>query len=65
MSDDFEDEAMLFLMKAIIVSGLVYALMPNLVGAFSATQVLTPLSSKLYLDPETGNYWVYVPEEEK
>ena len=65
MSEEFEDEVMLFLMKAIIVSGLVYALMPNLVGAFSATQTITPLSSRLYLDPETGNYWVYVPEEEK
>ena len=65
MSDEFEDEAMLFLMKAIIVSGLVYALMPNLVGAFTANQSITPLSSRLYLDPETGNYWVYVPEEER
>jgi hypothetical protein len=65
MSEEFEDEAMLFLMKAIIVSGLVYAFMPNLVGAFTANQSITPLSSRLYLDPETGNYWVYVPEEEK
>ncbi len=65
MSEEFEDEAMLFLMKAIIVSGLVYALMPNLVGAFTANQAITPLSSRLYLDPETGNYWVFVPEEGK
>ena len=65
MSEDFEDESMLFLMKAIIVSSLVYALMPNLVQAFSANQTAAPLSSKLYLDPESGNYWVYVPEEEK
>ena len=65
MSDEFEDEVMLFLMKAIIVSGCVFALMPNLVGAFSVTQTIAPLSSRLYLDPETGNYWVYVPEEEK
>ena len=65
MSEEFEDEAMLFLMKAIIVSGLVYALMPNLVQAFSATQTIKPLSSRLYLDPETGNYWVFVPEEAK
>ncbi len=65
MSDEFEDEVMLFLMKAIIVSGCVFALMPNMVGAFSANQAITPLSSRLYLDPETGNYWVYVPEEEK
>ena len=65
MSDEFEDEAMLFLMKAIIVSGLVYALMPNLVGVFTANQSIAPLSSRLYLDPDTGNYWVYVPEEEK
>ena len=65
MSDEFEDEVMLFLMKAIIVSGCLFALMPNMVGAFSANQAITPLSSRLYLDPETGNYWVYVPEEEK
>jgi len=39
--------------------------MPNMVGAFSVNQAITPLSSRLYLDPETGNYWVYVPEEEK
>jgi hypothetical protein len=65
MSDEFEDEVMLFLMKAIVVSGCVFALMPTLVGAFSANQAITPLSSRLYLDPETGNYWVYVPEEEK
>ncbi len=65
MSEEFEDEVMLFLMKAIVVSGCVFALMPTLVGAFSTTQTITPLSSRLYLDPETGNYWVYVPEEEK
>ena len=65
MSDEFEDEVMLFLMKAIIVSGCLFALMPNMAGAFSANQAITPLSSRLYLDPETGNYWVYVPEEEK
>jgi len=65
MSEEFEDEVMLFLMKAIIVSGCLFALMPNMVGAFSVNQAITPLSSRLYLDPETGNYWVYVPEEEK
>ena len=65
MSEEFEDGAMLFLMKAIIVSGVVYALMPNLIQAFSANQAIAPLSSRLYLDPETGNYWVFVPEEEK
>ena len=65
MSEEFEDEVMLFLMKAIVVSGCAFALMPNMMGAFSATQTVTPLSSRLYLDPDTGNYWVYVPEEEK
>ena len=65
MSEENEDEVMLFLMKAIIVSGCVFALAPALVGAFSANQPVTPLSSRLYLDPDTGNYWVYVPEEEK
>jgi hypothetical protein len=65
MNEEFEDEVMLFLMEAIIVSGCVFALMPTLVGAFSANQTITPLSSRLYLDPETGNYWVYVPEEDK
>ena len=65
MSDEFEDEIMLFMMKAIIISGCVFALMPKMMGALSATQAVTPLSSRLYLDPDTGNYWVYVPEEEK
>jgi hypothetical protein len=65
MSEEFEDEVMLFLMKALIVSGCLFALMPNMVRAFSTAQTVTPLSDRLYLDPETGNYWVYVPEEEK
>jgi len=65
MSDEFEDEVMLFLMKAIVVSGCIFAVMPNMMRAFSATQTITPLSSRLYLDPDTGEYWVYVPEEEK
>jgi hypothetical protein len=65
MGEEFEDEVMVFLMKAIVVSGCVFALMPKLAGAFPVNQTMTPLSSRLYLDPDTGNYWVYVPEEEK
>ncbi len=65
MEDNFEDEALVFLMKAIVVSGCVFALLPSLAGAFSAGQVMAPLSGRLYLDPETGQYWVYVPEEDK
>ena len=65
MNDDFEDEVLGFLMKAIIVSGCAFALMPVLTGAFSAGQAINPLSGRLYLDPDTGQYWVYVPEEEK
>ena len=65
MGEEFEDEVMVFLMKAIVVSGCVFALMPKLAGAFLVNQTMTPLSSRLYLDPDTGNYWVYVPEEEK
>ncbi len=63
MSEEFEDEAMIFLMKAIVVSGCVFALLPSLVGAFSTNQTIAPLSGRLYIDPDTGNYWVYVPEE--
>ena len=64
MSEEFEDEMMLFLLKAIVVSGCVFALMPAIAGTFSASQSLAPLSGRLYLDPDTGKYWVYVPEEE-
>ena len=65
MNDDFEDEMLVFLMKAIIVSGCVFALMPAMAGAFSSGQMIAPLSGRLYLDPDTGQYWVYVPGEEK
>ena len=65
MSEEFEDEVMLFLMKAIVISGCVFALLPTLTRTFATSQVMTPLSGRLYLDPDTGNYWVYVPEEEK
>ena len=65
MGEEFEDDVMMFLMKAIVVSGCVFALLPTLTGAFSTSQAMTPLSGRLYLDPDTGNYWVYVPEEEK
>ncbi|KTB47832.1 hypothetical protein DEALK_06770 [Dehalogenimonas alkenigignens] len=65
MEDGFEDEMLAFMMKAIIVSGCVFALWPVLSKSFSASRAETPLSGRLYLDPDTGNYWVYVPEEEK
>ena len=34
MSEEFEDEVMLFLMKAIVVSGCVFALLPTLARGF-------------------------------
>ena len=65
MEEEFEDEVLIFMMKAIIVTGCIVALMPSLMSAFATGQVNTTLSNRLYLDPDTGNYWVYVPEEEK
>jgi hypothetical protein len=65
MGEEFEDDVMMFLMKAIVVSGCVFALMPALLRVFPVNQTVTPLSGRLYLDPDTGKYWVYVPEEEK
>ncbi len=65
MEEEFEDEVLVFLMKAIVVSGCVFALLPSLTGAFSTMQSAVPLSGRLYLDPDTGNYWVYVPGEEE
>jgi hypothetical protein len=64
MEEEFEDEVLSFMMKAIIVTGCVAALMPSLMNAFAVGQAITPLSNRLYLDPDTGNYWIYVPEEE-
>ncbi len=64
MEEEFEDEIMLFLLKAIVVSGCVFALVPTLMNGFSSSTNLAPLSGRLYLDPDSGNYWVYVPEEE-
>jgi hypothetical protein len=65
MSEEFEDEVLMFLMKAIVVSGCAVALLPGLAGAFTPYQAKSPASGRLYLDPETGNYWVYVPGEEE
>jgi len=65
MEEEFEDEVFTFMMKAIIVAGCIVALSPSLVSALSAGQVITPLSNRLYLDPDTGSYWVYVPKEEE
>ncbi|MDP4280421.1 MAG: hypothetical protein QQM50_07765 [Dehalococcoides mccartyi] len=64
MEEEFEDEVLTFMMKAIIVTGCIAAFMPSFVSAFTSRQVITPLSNRLYLDPDSGNYWVYVPEEE-
>ena len=64
MGEEFEDDVMMFLMKAIVVSGCAFALLPTLMKAFPVNQTMTPLSGRLYLDPDTGQYWVYVPEEE-
>ncbi len=64
MEDDFEDEVLSFMIKAVIVSGCVFALWPSLARTFSPIQAAAPLSGRLYLDPDSGNYWVYVPEEE-
>ena len=60
----FEDEVIAFMMKAIIVSACIAALMPSMVGALTATQTATPLYGRLYLDPDTGTYWVYIPQQE-
>ncbi len=65
MEEEFEDEVLTFMMKAIIVTGCLAALVPSLMSAFASTQAVTPLSNRLYLDPDTGNYWVYVPDEEE
>ncbi len=65
MEEEFEDEVLTFMMKAIIVTGCLAALVPSLMSAFVSRQAVTPLSNRLYLDPDTGNYWVYVPDEEE
>ena len=65
MEEEFEDEVLTFMMKAIIVTGCLAALVPSLMRVFAARQTVSPLSNRLYLDPDTGNYWVYVPEEEE
>ncbi len=54
VNDDFEDEVLGFLMKAIIVSGYVFALMPVVAGTMTNMQASVPLSGRLYLDPDTG-----------
>ncbi|QYY58456.1 hypothetical protein [Dehalococcoides mccartyi] len=64
MEEEFEDEVLTFMMKAIIVTSCIAAFTPSFVNAFTSRQAITPLSNRLYLDPDNGNYWVYVPEEE-
>ncbi len=65
MEEEFEDEVLTFMMKAIIVTGCLAVLIPSMARIFANRQGATPLSNRLYLDPDTGNYWVYVPEEEE
>ena len=60
--DKFEDEVLTFMIKAIIVSGCIFALLPPLVNTFTTAGATMPLSGRLYFDPDTGRYWVYVPE---
>jgi len=64
MEETFEDEVLTFLMKAVIVSGFIYALAPPLMGAVFGPQGAVPLSGRLYFDPDTGTYWVYIPQQE-
>ena len=63
MGEEFEDEVLIFMMKAIIVTGCLAALVPSFMSAFAAGKTISPLSNRLYLDPDTGNYWVYVPAQ--
>ena len=58
----FEDEVLMFMIKAIVVSGCIVALVPFFTRAFTATEMTVPLSGRLYFDPDTGRYWVYIPE---
>ena len=62
MEEAFEDEVFGFMMKAIVVTGCIVALIPFLTRAFTATEMTVPLSGRLYLDPDMGRYWVYIPE---
>ena len=66
MDDDFIDEIMGFMVKAVIVSGCVLAMIPTAAGTFSSLGVWPQMAApgRLYLDPQSGTYWVYVPEEE-
>jgi len=60
--ETFEDDVLTFMMKAIVVSGCIFALVPFLTRAFTAAEMTIPLSGRLYFDPDTGRYWVYIPE---
>ena len=66
MDDDFIDDMLGFMVKAVIVSGCVLALIPTTAGTFSGLGVWPQMAApgRLYLDPQSGSYWVYVPEEE-
>ena len=66
MDEDFVDEMFDFMVKAVIVSGCVLALIPTAAGNFSGLGLWpqTAALGRLYLDPQSGTYWVYIPEEE-
>ena len=66
MDDDFIDEMLGFMVKAVIVSGCVLAMIPTAAGTFTNLGVWPQMAApgRLYLDPQSGTYWVYVPEEE-
>jgi len=66
LDEEFLDEMMGFMFKAVIVSGCALALFPTVAGNFSVLGIRPQTASpgRLYYDPQTGSYWVYVPEEE-
>jgi hypothetical protein len=66
LDEDFVDEMMEFMVKTVIVSGCIFALLPAAAGTFTGLGVLPQMAApgRLYLDPQSGTYWVYLPEEE-
>ena len=66
MDEDFVDEMFDFMVKAVIVSGCVLALIPTAAGSFYGLGIWPQMAAagRLYLDPQSGTYWVYIPEEE-
>ena len=66
MDEDFVDEMFGFMVKAVIVSGCVLALIPTASGSLSGLGIWPQMAApgRLYLDLQSGTYWVYIPEEE-